>query len=73
MGSEVFSGRNQSVGCAVAWVIIARDYESQNPFHPVGQFYRVRAGHLFSPFLKMERLCDNFFLNRSTVFAEGCD
>ncbi len=45
MGSEVFSGRNQSIGCAVALVIIARDSESEYPFHPVGQTYRVREGH----------------------------
>ncbi len=43
----MFSGRNQSIGCAVAWVIIARDFESEYPFHPVGQFYRVREGHLW--------------------------
>ncbi len=47
MGSEVFSGRNQSIGCAVTWVINARDSESEYPFHPVGQVYRVRAGHLW--------------------------
>ncbi len=47
MGSEVFRGRNQSIGRAVTWVIIARDSESEYPFHPVGQFYRVRAGHLW--------------------------
>ncbi len=34
--SEVFSGRNQSNGCAVAWVTIARDSKSEYPFHPVG-------------------------------------
>ncbi len=47
MGSEVFSGRNKSIGCAVAWVTIARDSESEYLFHPVGQIYRVRAGHLW--------------------------
>ncbi len=47
MGSEVLSGRNQSIGCAVAWVTIARDSESEYPFHPVGQFYRVSAGHIW--------------------------
>ncbi len=36
MGSEVFSGWNQSIGCAVAWETIARDFESEYPFHPVG-------------------------------------
>ncbi len=46
MGSEVLSGRNQSTGCAVAWVTVARVSESEYPFHPVGQFYRVLAGHL---------------------------
>ncbi len=45
MGSEVFSGRNQSNGCAVAWVTIARDSESEYTFQPVGQLYRVRAGY----------------------------
>ncbi len=69
----MFSGRNQSIGCAVAWVIIARDSESEYPFHPIGQFNRVRAGHFFSPFLKVGRLCDNCFLNHSTVFTDGCD
>ncbi len=43
----MFSGRNLSIGCAVAWVTIARDSESEYPFHPVGQFHRVRAGHLW--------------------------
>ncbi len=43
----MFSGRNQSIGCAVAWVTIARDSESEYIFHPVGQFYRVRAGHIW--------------------------
>ncbi len=47
MGSEVLSGRNQSIGCDVAWVTIARNSESKYPFHPVKQFYRVRAGHLW--------------------------
>ncbi len=37
MGSEVFSGRNQSIVCAVAWVTIARDSESEYPFYLVGQ------------------------------------
>ncbi len=39
----MFSGWNQSIGCAVAWVNIARASESEYPFHPVGQFYRLRA------------------------------
>ncbi len=30
------SGRNKSIGCAVGWVTIARDSESEYPFHPVG-------------------------------------
>ncbi len=45
--SEAFSGRNQSIGCAVAWVTIARDSECEYPFHPVGQLYRVRTGHIW--------------------------
>ncbi len=36
MGSEVFSGRNKSIGCAVAWVTIARDSESEYPFLSCG-------------------------------------
>ncbi len=47
MDSEKFSGRNQSVGCALAWVAIARDSESDYPFYPVVQFRRIRAGHLW--------------------------
>ncbi len=43
----MFSGRNQSIGCAVAWVTTARDSESEYLFHLVGQFYRVRAGHIW--------------------------
>ncbi len=43
----MFSGRNQSIGCAVAWVTKARNSESEYPFHCVGTFYRVRAGHLW--------------------------
>ncbi len=38
MDSEKFSGRNQSIGCALAWVTIARDSESAYPFNPVGRF-----------------------------------
>ncbi len=44
--SEVFSGRNQSISCAVALVTIARDSESDCPFNPVGRFRRICAGHL---------------------------
>ncbi len=73
MGSELFSVRNQSIGCAVAWVTIARDSESECPFCLVGQFCRMWAGHLFSPFLKVGGLCDNCFLNHSIVFTDGCD
>ncbi len=69
----MFSCRNQSIGCAVAWVTIARDSEPEYPFHPVGKCYRVRAGHLFSPFLKVGRLYDNCFLNHYSVFIDGCD
>ncbi len=47
MASEVFSCRNQSIGCAVAWVTIARDSESDYPFYPVVQLRRIRAGHLW--------------------------
>ncbi len=39
-------GRNQSIGCAVAWDTIARDSESNYPFYLVGQFHRICAGHL---------------------------
>ncbi len=39
--SEEFSDRNQSIGCALAGVTIARDSESDYPFHPVGQFRRI--------------------------------
>ncbi len=44
--SEEFSGRNQSIGCAIAWVTIARDSESNYPFYPVGQFRRICSGYL---------------------------
>ncbi len=47
MGSEVFSGLNQIIDCAVAWVTIARDSELGYPFHPVGKFDRMHAGHLW--------------------------
>ncbi len=43
----VSSVRNQSIGCALAWVTTARDPESDYPFYPVGQFRRIRAGHLW--------------------------
>ncbi len=43
MDSEKFSGRNQSIGCALAWVTIALDSESDYPFNPVGQFHRICA------------------------------
>ncbi len=42
---EAFSVRNQGVGCALAWVTIARDSESDYPFYNVVQFRRIRAGH----------------------------
>ncbi len=41
------SGRNQSVGFAVAWVTIARHSESAYPFNPEEQFHRICAGHLW--------------------------
>ncbi len=34
--SDKFSGRNQSIGCDVAWVTIARASESGYPFNLVG-------------------------------------
>ncbi len=34
VGSEEFSGRNQSIGRAVAWVTIASDSESGYPTSP---------------------------------------
>ncbi len=71
--SEVFSDRDQSICCDVAWVSIARDTESVYPFHPVGQFCKIWAGHLSSPFLKVGRLCNNCFLNHPTVFTDGCE
>ncbi len=46
MDSEKFSSRNQSIGCAVAWVTIACNSESDCPFNPEGQFCRICAGHL---------------------------
>ncbi len=72
VGSEKFRDRNQSIGCALTWVTIARDSVSDYPFNPAGQFRRICAGHLFSPFLQLGRLCDNCFLNYSSVFTEGC-
>ncbi len=54
MGSEVFRGLNQIIGCAVAWVTTARDFESEYPFHPVEKFYRMHAGHLWC------RMCSGF-------------
>ncbi len=38
--SGTFSGRNQCFGCALAWVTIARDSDSEYPFFAVGQFRR---------------------------------
>ncbi len=46
MGSETFSGPNQSIGCALAWVTLACDSESEYPFYPVGQFRKMCTGHL---------------------------
>ncbi len=45
MDSEKFSGRNQSIGCAVARVTIVGDSESDYPFNPEGQFRMICAGH----------------------------
>ncbi len=47
MDSETLSVQNQGVGCALAWVTIARDSESDYPFYPVVQFRRIRAEHLW--------------------------
>ncbi len=47
MDSEKLSGRNQSNGCALVWVTIARDSESDYPFYPVVQLRKIRAGHLW--------------------------
>ncbi len=47
MDSETFSVLNQGVGCALSWVTIARDAESDYPFYPAVQFRRIRAGHLW--------------------------
>ncbi len=41
-----YFGRQQSIGCALVWVTISRDAESEYPFNPVGQFHRICAGHL---------------------------
>ncbi len=38
--SETSSSRNQIFVCDLAWVTIARDSESEQPFYPVGQFKR---------------------------------
>ncbi len=46
MESEEFSSRNQSIGCALAWVTIARDSEYDYPFYRVWQFRGICAGHL---------------------------
>ncbi len=43
--SETFSVRKKGVGCALAWVALARDSESDYPFYPVGQFRWICAGH----------------------------
>ncbi len=41
----MFSGPDKNIGCALSWVIIARDSESEYPFYPVGQLCRICAGH----------------------------
>ncbi len=46
----MFSNRNQSIDCALAWVTIARDSKFEYPFNPVGQFRRTCAGHLWCQF-----------------------
>ncbi len=45
---ETFSGRNQSIGCALAWVTIVCDCETEHPPYHVEQFPRICAGHLWS-------------------------
>ncbi len=64
MDSEKSSGQNQSIGCALAWVTIARDSESDYTFNPVGQFRRICAN--FLPSLRWEIKWQVFF-NHSTV------
>ncbi len=45
LDSEMFSGRNQNIGCALAWGTVACDSESEHPFYSVEQFHRICAGH----------------------------
>ncbi len=47
MDSENFGGRNQGIACALAWVTVARDSDSDYPFYTLGQFHRICAGHLW--------------------------
>ncbi len=70
---ETFSGRNQSIGCYLAWVTIARDSESEHPFYPVGKFPRFAQVTNFCIFLFAGRICNIWYLNQSTVLTEGCD
>ncbi len=68
----MLSGRNQSIGCAVVWVSIARDSESDHPFNPAGNSTGfVHVTNLTLPIggeIKWQ-----LFFNHSTVFTDGCD
>ncbi len=58
---KILSVRNQGVGCALAWVTVARDSESDYPFYPVVQFRRVFCRTLMASdqlkFTKIELKC----------------
>ncbi len=59
--SEKLSGRNQSIGCALVWVPIARDSESNYPFYPVGQFAGFMQVVNFLPSSRGEIMWPLFF------------
>ncbi len=70
--SETFSGRNQRIGCVLAWVTIVRDSESEHPFYLWGNSTGFANVTNFLPSY-CGRFYDNCFSNHSTVFKGGCD
>ncbi len=59
MDSETFSGWNQSIGCALVWVTVARDSES--------------TVTNFLPSYRWRDSVKIVFFESLSVFTEGCD
>ncbi len=73
MDNEKFSGRNQSIGCALVWVTIARDSESAYTFKSCGAIPQDLCRSLILSLPIRGEIKWQLFLDQSTVFTERCD